>query len=153
AIAQLQEERDALRDQVEQLRHQQLADQLDGIIADGGTDVDGVTVVTGRIDGASMDDLQSLGQQLRDRLGSGAVGVLGSVGADEEKVSVVATVADDLVAEGTLQAGSLVGTLGERLGGGGGGRPQLAAAGGRETEKLAEVLESVPALVRDALDA
>ena len=151
AIARLKAERDALQDQVEQLRHQQLADQLDAIIANGGTDVDDVTVVTGQIEGASMDDLQSLGQQMRDRLGVGAVGVLGSV--DGDKVSVVATVADDLIGEGTLKAGDLVGTLGERLGGGGGGRPQLAAAGGRDTEKLGEVLESVPALVRDTLGA
>jgi alanyl-tRNA synthetase len=81
------------------------------------------------------------------------VGVLGSLGEDEEKVYVVATVADDLVEEGLLRAGDLVGTLGERLGGGGGGRPQLAAAGGRDTEKLGDVLATVPSLVREALGA
>jgi alanyl-tRNA synthetase len=151
AIADLQDERDALQEQVEQLRHQQLADQLDAVVADNGTEVDGVTVVTGRIDRADMDDLQALGQQLRDRLGAGAVGVLGSRGEDDEKVYVVATVADDLVADGALKAGDLVGTLGQRLGGGGGGRPQLASAGGRDTEKLDEVLAEVPALVREAL--
>jgi alanyl-tRNA synthetase len=66
-------------------------------------------------------------------------------------VSVVATVADDLIEQG-MQAGNLVGTLGERLGGGGGGRPQLAAAGGRETEKLDDVLADVPTLVRDIFE-
>ncbi|MFP4228695.1 MAG: DHHA1 domain-containing protein, partial [Salinivenus sp.] len=114
--------------------------------------VDGVTVVTGRIEGGDMDDLQSLGQQLRDRLGEGAVGVLGSVDDEGEKVYVVATVADELVAAGSLKAGDLVGTLGSRLGGGGGGRPQLASAGGRDTEKLDEVLASVPDLVREHLE-
>jgi alanyl-tRNA synthetase len=153
AIANLQEERAALQEQVEQLRHQQLADQLDSIIAENGTEVEGVTVVTGRIDRASMDDLQSLGQQLRDRLEEGSVGVLGSRGEDDEKVYVVATVADDLVAEGVLKAGDLVGTLGQRLGGGGGGRPQLASAGGRDTEKLDEVLADVPTLVQERLQA
>ncbi len=149
AIAELQEEREALQEQVDTLRHQQLADQLDTIIADNRRDVDGVTVVSGRIDRASMDDLQELGQQLRDKLGGGAVGVLGSRGEDGEKVSVVATVADDLIEEGALQAGGLVGTLGKRLGGGGGGRPQLAAAGGRDIEKLDDVLADVPTLVRE----
>jgi alanyl-tRNA synthetase len=152
AIAELQEERDALQEQVEQLRHQQLAGQLDSIIADNSTDVEGVTVVTGRIDRAGMDDLQALGQQLRDKLGEGAVGVLGSRGEDDEKVYVVATVADDLVAEGTLKAGDLVGTLGQRLGGGGGGRPQLASAGGRDTEKLDDVLADVPDLIRERIE-
>jgi len=151
AIADLQEERDVLQEQVEQLRHQQLADQLDTIIAENSTEVDGVTVVTGRIDRASMDDLQSLGQQLRDTLGDGAASVLGSLGEDGEKVYVVATVADDLVADGALKAGDLVGTLGQRLGGGGGGRPQLASAGGRDTEKLDDVLADVPSLIRERL--
>ncbi|PSQ82282.1 MAG: hypothetical protein BRD41_00540, partial [Bacteroidetes bacterium QS_1_63_11] len=72
-------------------------------------------------------------------------------GAEGEKVSVVATVSDDLIAERDLQAGALVGTLGERLGGGGGGRPSLASAGGRRTEKLDEVLREVPSLVADRL--
>jgi alanyl-tRNA synthetase len=151
AVAQLQEEGDALRDEVERLRHQQMAGRLDTFLEENATTVDGVTVVTGRIDRADMDDLQELGQQLRDKLGAGGVGVLGSVGADGEKVYVVATVADDLIRERGLQAGDLVGTLGDRLGGGGGGRPQLASAGGRETDRLDPVLEEVPALVREAL--
>jgi alanyl-tRNA synthetase len=152
AIADLQEERATLEERVDQLRHQQLADQLDTVITENRTDVNGVTIVTGRIDRASMDDLQELGQQLRDKLGDGAVGVLGSQDEEDGKVSVVATVADDLIAEDALQAGDLVGTLGERLGGGGGGRPQLAAAGGRDTEKLDDVLSGVPTLVRDRLE-
>jgi alanyl-tRNA synthetase len=151
AVARLQEERDALQEEVDRLRHQQLAGQLDRIIEENGTEVDGTTVVTGRIDRADMDELQDLGKQLRDKLGGGAVGVLGSLGSDGEKVYVVATVADDLIDAG-LKAGDLVGTLGERLGGGGGGRPQLAAAGGRDTEKLGAVLDDVPALVREALE-
>ncbi len=151
AIAQLQEERDALQDRVDQLRHQQLARRLDSIITENATEVEGITLVTGQIDRASMDDLQELGQQLRDKLGDRAVGVLGSLGEEGEKVYVVATVSDDLVEAGDLQAGALVGTLGERLGGGGGGRPQLASAGGRKTDALPTVLDDVPALIRTEL--
>jgi alanyl-tRNA synthetase len=151
AVARLQAERDALQDEVDQLRQQQLAGQLDGFIENNATEVDGVMVVTGRLDRADMDELQEVGQQLRDKLGDGAVGVLGSVGDDGEKVYVVATVADDLIGERDLKAGDLVGTLGQRLGGGGGGRPQLASAGGRDTAALDAVLEDVPSLVDDAL--
>ena len=151
AVARLQAERDTLQDEVDQLRQQQLAGQLDGFIENNATEVDGVTVVTGRLDRADMDELQEVGQQLRDKLGDGAVGVLGSVGDDGEKVYVVATVADDLIGERDLKAGDLVGTLGQRLGGGGGGRPQLASAGGRDTEALDEVLGDVPSLVASAL--
>ena len=152
AIAEVQEERDRLAGEVDQLRRGQLSDQLETFIAENAASVDGITVVTGRLDRASMDDLQELGQQFRDKLGEGTVGVLGSVGEDGEKAYVVATVADDLVDDGALRAGDLVGTLGDRLGGGGGGRPSLASAGGRDPEALDTVLDDVPALVRDRLE-
>jgi len=151
AIAELQAERDRLQEEVDRLRHRRLADRLDTFIDENATRVDGVTVVTGRLDRASMADLQELGQQLRDKLGEGAVGVLGSLGEEGEKAHVVSTVADDLIAEKDLQAGTLVGTLGERLGGGGGGRPTLASAGGRDAEKLDTVLDDVPSIVREEI--
>ena len=152
AIAELQAERDQLDEEVDQLRRGQLSGQLEAFIAENATTVNGVTIVTGRLDRASMDDLQELGQQFRDKLGEGAVGVLGSVGEEGEKAYVVATVADDLLDQGQLRAGDLVGTLGDRLGGGGGGRPSLASAGGRDPGALDTVLDEVPTLVRDRLE-
>jgi len=151
-IARLQEERDALEERVEQLRRDRLRTRVNTIVEQNATSVDGVTVVAGRIDDATMDDLQALAQEVRDRLGDGAVSVLGSADDDGEKAHLVATVADDLVEGGKLQAGDLVGTLGERLGGGGGGRPQVAAAGGRKPNRLDDVLGDVPALVRNRLE-
>ena len=44
-----------------------------------------------------------------------------------------------VVASG-LQAGKFVGALAKACGGGGGGRPNFAQAGGRQPEKLPEVL-------------
>jgi alanyl-tRNA synthetase len=151
-IAALIDERDQLHDEIESLRRGQLADELDRFI-EAAREVDGTRVVTGRISGrADMDDLQALGQQLRDRLGDDAVGVLGSQAPDaDDKVYVVATVGDRLIQQG-VQAGALVGELGKRLGGGGGGRPTLASAGGRKPEKLDEVLDAVPNIVRDHLN-
>ena len=150
AIADLLEERDALRSEIEDLRRRQMASQLDDFIAEAQA-VDGVRLVTGRVDGANMDDLQALGQTLRDRLGEGAVGVLGSVPPEDEKVYVVATVADDLIQQRGVKAGDLVGHLGRMLGGGGGGRPTLAAAGGRQPEKLNETLGTVRSILLDQL--
>jgi alanyl-tRNA synthetase len=152
-IASLLEERDQLQDEVEALRRNQMASQLDQFI-NAAREIDGVRVVTGRIEGgADMDDLQALGQQLRDRLGHEAVGVLGSQApGDDEKVYVVATVGDVLIRERGLQAGALVGELGKRLGGGGGGRPSLASAGGRKPDALDDVLNDVPDIVRSHMN-
>ena len=146
-IAALKAERDALREQVQDLQRAQLAQHLDRIIEDA-TEVNGITVATGTIGEADMDLLQDLGQQLRDRLGAGAVGVLGSTDPESEKVYVVASVADDVMAAHDIKAGDLVGDLGRELGGGGGGRPTFASAGGRHGDKLAPALEGVADWVR-----
>ena len=146
-IAALKAERDALRDQVQDLQRAQLAQHLDRIIAEA-TKVNGITVATGTIGEADMDLLQDLGQQLRDRLGAGAVGALGSTDPESEKVYVVASVSDDVMAAHDIKAGDLVGDLGRELGGGGGGRPTFASAGGRHGDKLAPALEGVADWVR-----
>jgi len=148
-IARLQEQRDQLADELEATRREAMAGKLDDVIA-SASDVDGVRCATGRIGEASMDDLQALAQQLRDRMGEESVGVLGSIDSEDGKVYVVVSVSDDLVGRG-VKAGDIVGVLGRKLGGGGGGRPQLASAGGREIEKLDAVLAEAPDLVRENL--
>jgi len=145
----LQEQRDQLADELEATRREAMAGKLDDVIA-SASDVDGVRCATGRIGEASMDDLQALAQQLRDRMGEESVGVLGSIDSEDGKVYVVVSVSDDLVGRG-VKAGDIVGVLGRKLGGGGGGRPQLASAGGREIEKLDAVLAEAPDLVRENL--
>jgi len=148
-ISALKEERDRLADDLETMRREVLAAQLDEFIQQASR-ADGVSVATGQVGDAHMDDLQALAQQLRDRMGEKSVGVLGSTGDGGEKAYVVVSVSDDLVRRG-LKAGDLVGVLGQKLGGGGGGRPQLASAGGRDAGKLGDVLDEVPQLVQDAL--
>jgi alanyl-tRNA synthetase len=41
----------------------------------------------------------------------------------------------------------LVGQLAKLVGGGGGGQPNLATAGGKQPEKMAEMLAAVPGLL------
>ncbi len=60
--------------------------------------------------------------------------------AEEEKVSFVAAVSDDLIAKG-LKAGDWVRETAKIAGGGGGGRPQMAQAGGKDPAKLSDALE------------
>jgi alanyl-tRNA synthetase len=73
-----------------------------------------------------------------------AVVVLGGVA--EGKVSLICYVTPDLVKQGK-QAGKIVGELAKICGGGGGGKPDLAQAGGKQPEKLAEALAAVPRIV------
>jgi alanyl-tRNA synthetase len=44
-------------------------------------------------------------------------------------------------------AGKIVGEVAKKCGGGGGGRPELATAGGKQPEKLADALTLVPQII------
>jgi alanyl-tRNA synthetase len=120
------------------------ASSLDGILAKA-LDVLGTKVVSARVGSATLDELKSLGDSLREKIGSG-VGVLGSV--IDGKVALVCVVTDDLIQARGLKAGSIVGAVAKMVGGGGGGKPHLATAGGKEAGKLDEALEKVPDVIR-----
>jgi len=96
---------------------------------------------------ADMDALRGMADRFRDRLGS-AVVALGAV--IEERPLLVVGLTNDLVQKG-LSAGKLAGDAARLMGGGGGGRPNMAQAGGRDPEKLAEAVASVVPAVKAAL--
>jgi alanyl-tRNA synthetase len=87
--------------------------------------------------------LRSVVDALKPKLTSGIV-VIGGVA--DGKVSLICHVTADLVKQGK-HAGKIVGELAKICGGGGGGKPDLAQAGGKQPEKLAEALAAVPQLV------
>jgi alanyl-tRNA synthetase len=54
-----------------------------------------------------------------------------------------------LIKEKNLSAGKIAGELAKKVGGGGGGRPTLATAGGKDTSKINEVINSVEAVIEN----
>lgn len=108
---------------------------VQSLVAEGKTWNDH-TIVSRIVDALSIDELKRLGDELRNGLSSG-VGVLGFIAGD--KPSLVIVVTQDLIKHG-IKAGDLAKLLGSELGGGGGGKPHLATAGGKDPEKLDEVI-------------
>jgi alanyl-tRNA synthetase len=94
-------------------------------------------LVVGEVAGATPEQLLSVTDSLKKKAGSYAV-LLGS--AVDGKVSFVAAVSDDLIAQG-LKAGDWIREAAKATGGGGGGRPQLAQAGGKDPAKLPDALQ------------
>ncbi len=151
-IHQLIEERRELEKELEDLRKQQSASKLDNLIQ-SGTEIDGgVKLVFGEIPHADMDLLKQLGYESLDKQKENTVTVLGAKDNEEGKVYVMAAVTQDLIEGKKLMAGSLVGELGQMLGGGGGGQPNLATAGGRKPEKLKEMFDKLPSIISEHLD-
>jgi alanyl-tRNA synthetase len=73
--------------------------------------------------------------------------------ANEGKLSFLAVVTDNLVADKTLNASELVKAVAKVTGGSGGGKPHLALAGGKDAGKLAEALAEARRLLAQALGA
>lgn len=99
--------------------------------------INGVQVTIAELEGIPMDELRTISDLLKDRMGSGIV-LLGS--ALEGKVNFIATGTKDMVKRG-FHAGKVVKEVATIAGGGGGGRPDMAQAGGKAPEKLQEALE------------
>jgi alanyl-tRNA synthetase len=136
-LRKLLDEQRALEKQLADLEARVARSRADELVA-GARQVNGVAVVTGRIDGLEADGLRAVADRLRERLGSGVV-VVGSV--MDGRVNLVAAVTKDLTRR--FHAGKLVQEAARVVGGGGGGRPDLAQAGGKEPAKLDAALEGV----------
>jgi len=136
-----------LRKELSRTRVQEASSGIEHLVSDA-TQMDGFRIVASRVAAATMDELKSLGDTLRERLGSG-VGVLGSV--IDGKVALVCVVTDDLIKTTPLQAGKIVGAIAKKVGGGGGGRAHLATAGGKDVAKLDGALEDIGDVVKSML--
>ena len=95
-------------------------------------------LIVGEIPGASDEQLRTAMDSLKKKAPSHAI-MLGS--AEDQKVTFVAAVSDDLIAKG-LKAGDWIRETAKVAGGGGGGRPQMAQAGGKDPAKLGDALET-----------
>ncbi|HEX3104900.1 MAG TPA: DHHA1 domain-containing protein, partial [Terriglobales bacterium] len=90
--------------------------------------------------------LRTLVDQLRDKIGSGVV-VLGS--ATNGSVSLIVGVTKDLTAR--VQAGKVIASVAQKVGGKGGGRPDLAEAGGKDSAALDSALGEAYEVVGELL--
>lgn len=111
------------------------------------TEVNGIKVVSGVVDGMSAEDLRNLTEKALDRIGSG-VSVMASRFPD--RVSFCVKVSKDLAGK-KLHAGKLIGQIALAADGKGGGRPDMAQAGGRAPEKAEEAVKTVFSLIQEDL--
>ncbi len=109
-------------------------------------EVEGVRVLSCRVDGMEQKDLRVLADNVRDRLGSG---ILFLASVSNEQASIVAMVTKDLTRR--FSAGKILKEVADRAGGRGGGKPEMAQGGTKEIEKLDSALEAVYDIVRKVI--
>jgi alanyl-tRNA synthetase len=109
-------------------------------------EMQGVKVLTHRVDNLERSQLRTLVDQLRDKIGSGVV-VLGS--ATNGNVSLIVGVTKDLTDR--IQAGKVIAPVAQKVGGKGGGRPDLAEAGGKDSAALDAALGAAYGVVEGLL--
>ena len=145
-ISQMRDELQTLRRRLAAVEAQTGASVAEQLAANP-TEIDGVTVVAGRVDVDSAAALRSTGDEVRRRLDE-AVIVLGAVAND--RPLFIAMITPGLVARG-LNAGRLIGGIARIAGGGGGGKPEMAQAGGRDATRLDAALAATADAVRAQL--
>jgi alanyl-tRNA synthetase len=101
------------------------------------TPIAGGKLIIGQIPGATDDQLRSAIDSLRKKSPTHAILLATS---DDQKVTFVAAVSDDVVAKG-LKAGDWVKQVAAITSGGGGGRPQMAQGSGKDPSKIPAALD------------
>ncbi|MBI3006196.1 MAG: hypothetical protein HYY49_12390, partial [Ignavibacteriales bacterium] len=147
AVLELLETKKGIEKDLSKHRLKSLSGSIDHLV-NSGVAVNGFKVVSSKVTASSTDELKSLGDTLRAKLGSG-VGLLAAV--IDDKVSLVCVVTDDLVAAKKVEAGKIVGAVAKLVGGGGGGRAHMATAGGKDVGKLDEALAQTKSIVESLL--
>ena len=141
-IAQMQAQIKELQSENETLKNK-LAQESLGDVTNQVQEVNGIRLLAVSVPDTSGNELRNLGDQLKEKIGEGVV-LLAS--AKDGKVSLVAMVTEEAQKAGA-HAGNLIREAAKIVGGGGGGRPNMAQAGGKNAEKIPELIEKVPELL------
>lgn len=145
-VALLLEHQKELEKEIASLRSHFLKEKADRLVQDA-ENINGVRVLVGRVEGLKADELRTLGDLIRDRLGSGVL-VIGS--RVDGHAGFIAMASKDLTSKG-VNAGEIVRTAARAAGGGGGGKPEIAEAGARNVELLDAALDAARIAIQKQL--
>ncbi len=110
--------------------------------------IEDIRVVIYDVNVDDIDALRNVADGLRNALGTKGVALL--ISKTNNKIHLACAVTDDLKNE--IPAGKLVGESAKIIGGAGGGKPHLATAGGKDLEKLPELVSKFPEIVKNLLN-
>ncbi|MDD6735761.1 MAG: alanine--tRNA ligase [Clostridiales bacterium] len=121
--------------------------KLDEVLKNS-VEIKGITVVCGQVDGLAAGDLRTLGDSIKDKIGSG-IAVLGA--ETEGRIVFLATATKDAVKAG-VHSGKVIKEITQIAGGSGGGKPDMAQGGGKDASKIAEALGAAAGIIEAQLN-
>lgn len=148
--AKLTERIDSLLEEIKTLNSEneslksKLANNSLGDVMDKVIEVKGMKVLATKVDDVDMNGLRNLGDNLKEKLGSGIIVLASAQGKDKVNLIVMAT--DDAIKNGA-HAGNIIKAIAPIVGGGGGGRPNMAQAGGKNPQAIDEALAKVKDII------
>lgn len=145
-VEQLLAEQKELAKELEKLKAKMAGGAADEIL-NQKVDINGVAVLAAEVKDMDANAMRTLGDQLKNKLGSGIIVLAGAAGG---KVSLMAMATDDVVKKGA-HAGNIIKAAAAVCGGGGGGRPNMAQAGGKDASKIGEALEKAKEIVAEQI--
>ncbi len=138
------EERKSLEKRLDQMKERVARAQM-GALENDARVIKGVRVIAAEVPGMDRLQLRTLADSLRNK----QVNVVVLATAEDSNISIITAVTKDLT--GKVHAGKLAGSVAQAVGGKGGGRPDMAEAGGKNTEALAGALANVYSTVEGML--
>jgi alanyl-tRNA synthetase len=130
-------------------RREQSKPDIERLLRENVKTIGGVKVVYAQVPPAPMSAVMEMGDMLKTGMGSG-VAVLASV--YEDKPYFIATATPDVVSRG-VHCGKLIKKVSAVAGGSGGGKAEMAQAGAKDSARIGEALEAVPAVIEELLKA
>jgi alanyl-tRNA synthetase len=135
---------DALKKEIRRLEQGGSAGEIDRLLGSAAR-VDGLLVVSGRVDVKDVSALRNQADIFRSKVSSGIAVISAAV---KGKLQFVVTVTDDIIEQKKLSAVDLVRGLEAIAGGGGGGKKHLAQLGTKDLESEERVFEALPEVIR-----
>jgi len=129
--------------EISRLKDKLSANIADEILSDA-KDINGVKLITYVSSDLDMDNLRTLGDELKARFESALVVLASSKG---EKISFVSMATKPATSKG-VHAGNIIKEVSKATGGSGGGKPEMAQAGGKDKSKLTYAMGLVEELLR-----
>jgi len=132
-----------LKGELDKLKQNLSGNIIDEAIENVATQIKGVNTIAVRIDNQDNQALRTMGDQVKDKLGSGVIVLMG---AYDGAVSIVSMATDDVVKKG-IHAGNIIKEIAPLVDGRGGGKPTMAQAGGKNIEGIDKALEKAKEVI------